>query len=262
MFHMGRCGSTVLGQMLGAQGDVFWAGEIFEDMPGRYGGLADHPQAVSRILRRSLAEPSSLRALVRPGQYPRRYRVYGFETKYLREQHLRAGWIGLDLRAYLDLLDAQGFDRFIVLHRDHHLRMLVSRAAGLAAGVWHSRTGTAGPAQVELPVVDFAWGAWRGSLLECLRDLDAQHARLLALLDGRRVLHLSYEEHISADPAVAYRAVCDFLGLPAPPVAARLKKTNPFPLHQSVSNWDEVVGALCGTEYAWMLTQELPPTAS
>lgn len=40
MFHMGRCGSTVLGEMLGAQGEVFWAGEIFEDMPGLYGVLA------------------------------------------------------------------------------------------------------------------------------------------------------------------------------------------------------------------------------
>lgn len=40
MFHMGRCGSTVLGEMLGAQGEMFWAGEIFEDMPGRYGAPA------------------------------------------------------------------------------------------------------------------------------------------------------------------------------------------------------------------------------
>lgn len=38
--------------------------------------------------------------------------------------------------------------------------------------------------------------------------------------------------------------------------------TNPFPLHQSVDNWDEVVDALSGTEYAWMLTQEQPPPAT
>lgn len=72
MFHTGRCGSTVLGEMLGVQGEVFWAGEIFEDMPGRYGALAHKPQAVERILRRSMAEPFSLRPLVRADQYPRR----------------------------------------------------------------------------------------------------------------------------------------------------------------------------------------------
>ena len=262
MFHMGRCGSTVLGEMLGAQGEIFWAGEIFEDMPGRYGSLAREPQAVERILRRSMGEPFSLRSLVRADQYPRHYRMYAFETKYLREQHLRPGWIGLDLPNYLALLDAHRFDRFIVLHRHNYLRMLVSRAVGRSTGTWHSRAPAAGPAQVELPVANFTWGSWHGSLLECLRDLDAQYARLCALLDSRQVLHLTYEEHISADPTVAYRAVCGFLGLQAPAVAMHLRKTNPFPLQQSVRNWDEVVGALSDSEFAWMLTHEQPPPAA
>lgn len=261
MFHMGRCGSTVLGELLGTQGNIFWAGEIFEEMPDRYGALTRHPLAVPRILRRSMAEPSSLRSLVRRAAYPAIYDVYGFETKYLREQHLRPEGIGLALPAYLALLEAHGFDRFIVLHRHHYLRMIVSRAAGLLTGTWHTKRVLDGPPQVDLSPAGMEWGTWRGTLLGRLRDLDAQHARLLALLEGRHVLHLSYEEHISADPGVAYRAVCDFLGLPARPVAPRLKKTNPFPLHQSVRNWDEVVGALSGTEYAWMLTQELPPAA-
>jgi len=259
MFHMSRCGSTVLGQMLAAQGEIFWAGEVFADMPSRYAKLMRLPDAVARILARSVAEPESLRSLVRRSEYPLHYRVYGFETTYLREQHLRAGWIGLDLADYLRLLDAQEFDRFIVLHRHNHLRMLVSRAVAQTTGTWHSRTGTNGPVPVVLPVGELVWGDWRGSLLERLRDQDAQRARLLRLLEGRRVLRLNYEEHISADPGVAYRAVCDFLGLPARPVAPRLKKINPFPLHQNVRNWDEVVGALSGTEYAWMLTRELPP---
>lgn len=259
MFHAGRCGSTVLGEMLAAQGEVFWAGEIFEGMTDRYRGLARHPEAVDRILRRSMAEPFSLRSLVRRDQYPRRYRVYGFETKYRSEQHLRAGWIGQELPAYLARLEALGFDRFIVLHRHHHLRKLVSGIAGFQSGVWHTQTGTGRPVAVDLPVNDFRFGPWRGSLVECLRDLDAQYAHLIATLAGRQVLHLNYEEHVSADPAVAYRAVCAFLGLPAPLVGTRLKKTNPFPLHHSVRNWDEVVSALAGTEYAWMLTHEAPP---
>lgn len=259
MFHMSRCGSTVLGQMLAAQGEIFWAGEVFANMPNRYAKLMRSPNAVGKILDRSLAEPESLRSLVRRSEYPPRYRVYGFETVYLREQHLQPGWIGLDLPDYLALLDAHGFDRFIVLHRHNHLRMLVSRAVAEATGTWHARVAATGPVPVVLPVAELEWGGWRGSLLGRLRDQDAQYLRLLRLLEGRHVLHLTYEEHISNDPTIAYRAVCDFLGLAAQPVATRLRKTNPFPLQQSVRNWDEVVGALSGTEFAWMLTQEQPP---
>ena len=261
MFHMSRCGSTVLGQMLAAQGEIFWAGEVFADMPNRYSKLMQRPGAVGRIIDRSLAEPESLRSLVRRSDYPPSYRVYGCETIYLAEEHFRPGWIDMDLPDYLALLDARGFDRFIVLHRHNHLRMLVSRAVAEATGTWHSRAAAAGPVPVVLPVTELVWDAWRGSLLDRLRHQDAQHARLLQLLEGRRVLQLTYEEHISADPTVAYRAVCNFLGLKALPVAMRLRKTNPFPLQESVRNWDEVVGALSGTEYAWMLTQEHPPAS-
>ncbi len=259
MFHTGRCGSTVLGQMLAAQGEIFWAGELFSDMQNRYPRLASAPGAVIRILRRSIAEPHSLRALVRRSEYPRHYRIYGLETKYLPDQDLRQDWINMVLPEYIALLETHGFDRYIVLHRHHYLRMLVSWAVARTTGTWHSRGPTAEPAPVVLPVTDMLWGKWRGSLLERLRYLDAQHAQLLELLKGRRALFLSYEEHIGADPGIAYRAVCAFLGLPARPVGATLMRTNPFPVSRSVRNWDEVVDALVGTEYAWMLTQELSP---
>jgi LPS sulfotransferase NodH len=167
--------------------------------------------------------------------------------------------VNLDLSAYIALLAAQGFERFIVLARHNHLRKLVSGIAGKRSGLWHTRTAVRGPAPVPLPVEDFRFGPWRGTLLECLRDLDAQHARLLAELAGRQVLRLSYEEHISDDPGVAYRAVCAFLGLEPRPVRPTLTKTNPFPLRDIVSNWDEVAAVLAGTPYAWMLDADLPP---
>lgn len=75
MFHMSRCGSTVLGQMLAAQGEIFWAGEVFANMPNRYAKLMRSLTPVGRILDRSLAEPESLRSLVRRSDYPPRYRV-------------------------------------------------------------------------------------------------------------------------------------------------------------------------------------------
>lgn len=146
MLHMGRCGSTVLGEMLGSQGDIFWAGEIFEDMHNRYPGITGGSAGVTRILRRSMTEPSSLRSLVRRTAYPATYGTYGFETKYLREQHLRPEEIDMSLTAYLALLKAYGFDRFIVLHRHNYLRMIVSRAAGLTSGAWHTERTIDGPA--------------------------------------------------------------------------------------------------------------------
>ena len=262
MFHMGRSGSTVLGQMLSAQGEIFWAGEIFEDMQNRYSELMRKPDVINNILSRSLKEPGSLRALIRRDDYPKSYRVYGLETKYLRQQHLSGNALNTSLTDYVALLERNAFTRFIVLRRRNHLRMLVSRAVGRTTGTWHSRATSTAPERVVLPILDWFWNGWKGTLVELLRDLDAQHAELVRLLDGRSVLHLGYEEHIGADPTVAYRAVCNFLDLPATPVPVRLKKTNPFPLSESVQNWDEVVDVLSGTEYAWMLTDEIPPPAA
>lgn len=170
--------------------------------------------------------------------------------------------IAMPLPEYLGLLEAQGFNRFVVLHRFHYLRMNVSRAAGFLTKTWHTTAASDEPPKLTISTDHMEWGAWRGTLLERLRNLDTQHAQLLQLLEGKRVLHLNYEEHISNDPTVAYQALCNFLDVPATPVSVRLRKTNPFPLHQSVNNWDEVVDALSGTEYAWMLTQEQPPATT
>lgn len=260
MFHMGRCGSTVLGNLLAAQGEVFWAGEIFEDLSRRYGDMARRSDAAASILRRSLAEPASLRAWVRRADYPRAYRVYGFETKYLREQHLGPDGLAMGVEMYVGLLGRLGFDRFIVLDRYNYLRMLASRAAGRATGTWHRRQASESPVAIQLHPAHMTWGNGRGTLCECLRNLDDERAGLGTALAGRQVLYLNYGEHIERDPQLAYRHVCEFLGLPARPAPVTLRRTNPFPLERIIADWKEVVAALRGTSWEWMLGgDELPP---
>lgn len=262
MFHMGRCGSTVLSEMLNQQGEIYWAGEIFENMHFRYGNITKSPNAEIHILNRSMHEPYSLYAMFRGSSYPKNYNAYGFETKYLREQHLSEENVNLPLSKYLEMLEENGFEKFITLDRKNYLRMIVSRGIGKQIGQWHTREVKEKASQAHIPVDTLHWGRWKGSLIDRLRDLDSQHSEMEDLLKNKSSLKLTYEEHISSDPRVAYGLVCRYLGMQANPVTVKLKKTNPFPLNEIISNWTEVSHALSGTEYEWMLTDELPSRAT
>ena len=53
---------------------------------------------------------------------------------------------------------------------------------------------------------------------------------------------------------MAYRSVCEFIGLEAAPVRVPYERVNPFPLQQMVTNYDTIAAALQDTVFEWMLT--------
>ena len=71
MFHMGRCGSTVLAKMLEQHPRIFWDGEIYERVS---------PRLYHRLGPRGFLRFKQMRA----GR-----RFYGFEVKLLKQQHFR-----------------------------------------------------------------------------------------------------------------------------------------------------------------------------
>lgn len=234
MFHVGRCGSTVVARMLDEHPEITWDGEIFE------------PSERDR-----LGEPDDLepRELIeqRRSKAPRHY---GFETKYLRSHHL--GALGLSLDDYVDLLGGIGFDRFAALHRRNYLRRVVSGAVGRQAGTWHRRKPGAGEPQViGLDPQRVPFGGDQ-PLLDVFAELAAGEEALRRRLPAGAVW-LTYEEDIAPDPAIAYRKICELFGVEPAEVEPRLFPTNPFPLHAILANYDEIAGLLAGTEYEWML---------
>ena len=68
-------------------------------------------------------------------------------------------------------------------------------------------------------------------------------------------LELVYEDQIEHDPRMAYRDVCNFLGLHAVDVDLRYRKISQGSLTDLIANLDEVRDCLSPTRFAWMLSE-------
>lgn len=239
MHHIGRCGSTVLGDMLGRHAALQWDGEVFEPNARTWRNHAGDDDKADPLgfLRRRIASRTRPR--------------YGFEMKFFHHDA-----IGVPLETFLDEVQSLGVSRFIVLRRRNYLRKIVSSLMAFATGRWHVRPGdavSAAPVTINIDRVPIDQG--RLSLLDLMRGFDRDFARLDELLADKPVLRLTYEEDIAHDPLQAYRKTCAFLGLDVQPVAVPYGKTTPFPLREVIANFDEVRAALRDTPYAWMLEE-------
>ncbi|MCA9961695.1 MAG: hypothetical protein KC443_21800 [Anaerolineales bacterium] len=238
LFHIGRSGSTVLGDMLQQHTRIFWDGEIYRSILPT--GAANHDPGGDPI------------AYVRRRMRQAGQRYYGFEVKFFHLQQLNK-----TLAAYVDDLERLGFDHFVILERQNYLRKIVSSLIAHETGKFHQRKAAATQAhQVTINVEQVRIDRDEKPLLAFLHDYQAQFVELERLLQARRMLKLSYEADIAADPQLAYRKVCEFLNIATKPVDVRYVKTNPYPLPDLVANFGEVAQVLAGTPFAWMLEEE------
>jgi hypothetical protein len=221
--------------MLDEHPDITWDGEIFE--PSHRSELGEPAGLVPAelIARRKARAP----------------RHYGFETKYLASHHL--GALGISLPDYVSMLEGLGFHHFVALHRRNYLRRVVSGAVGRAAGAWHrSRPGVGEPVVITLDPQHVPFGGEQ-PLLDVFAELAAGEELLHRLLP-ESALWLTYEDDIAVDPGVAYRRICELIGVEPAPVAPKLFPTNPFRLRDMLANYDEIAAELSRTSYEWMLS--------
>ena len=117
MFHVGRCGSTVLGDLLDQHPLVKWDREIY----------------FRRFARnRFELKPFDSRKYLRHQMVVAGSRFYGFEVKFLENQHLAI--VGAGLSDYVQQLRDVGVMHYVILERKNYLRMLISWVVG-AVGV-------------------------------------------------------------------------------------------------------------------------------
>ena len=238
MFHIGRCGSTVLGNMLNAHSKVFWGNEIFakfmrNEKKEIKKGFVEHTIEQSRQSRVSL--------------------IYGFETKYLPQQQLSHKCINMDLKDYIALLRKLNFRKFIVIHRKNYLRRAISAKVGMQTKKWHSRREVTFPEKISIDMNSFTTGVIQEPILELFRCIDENYKRLNALLSHDDTMYLTYENDILKDPRVAYKKTCDFFGIKDESPKINFYRTNPFRYEDIVINFGEVANILKGTKYSWML---------
>jgi hypothetical protein len=247
MFHVGRVGSTVLAGMLQQHRRVYWPGEVFEKEHARY------MRAVrGRNVPDSYVLPKDPLKILRIEMRQARNRMFGFETKFLEEHHLKV--IGLDLGRYVQTLSDLGFDRFIVLRRKNILRRLVSGVVLRDTGVSHLRAGEDLKSRsFNLDLYRIPLGARYFNLVDAIQMIECAHEDLERVLSGKKVCELTYEEHISTSPVVAYREVMSFLELEPGEPHVLLRKTNPGSLSDMIENYNELEAMLEKTPYRWML---------
>lgn len=231
MFHVARCGSTVLSRMINQHRDIDWANELFVNYGTRYPDCGHSLKFAKKILAKSKNATNC--------------DVYGFETNYLPNQHLGSEGINTSLDDYVAFLKQTGFSHFIVLHRRNYLRRAISIQVGVQKGLWHSTEPVEIVPTVHLPDVP--------GMPDWFRTISKTREYLHSLLEGSRYIDLCYEDDICLDPKTAYLKVCSFLEMEPIAVDVALRRTNDFPLGEQVLNLDEVREVLCNTEFAWML---------
>lgn len=242
-FHIGRSGSTVLGDLLNQHSQVQWLGEIHEwpEFRDRGAPPASHDNGGSELIRR-------LRTRLPDVHKP----VAGVEAKFF---HLHDHGVALD--TFLDELRGQvagtGRCRFIVLRRKNYLRKIVSSLAARQRGQWFANPGAAlNPVQIEIHPERVCIDGDAQPLLDYLQDWDAQFAQLDAALAAEGALALSYEDDIAAGPLAAYESVCRYLELEPEVPEVRYARTTTQPLDDIVTTIGAVRAALAGTGYEWM----------
>lgn len=241
MFHIGRCGSTVLGNLLDQHEKIFWDGEIYYQQ-WQEADLKLEPFDNSNFVKRRALSAGS--------------RYYGFDIKFLEHQHLAIAQ--LELNKLISEFKKSGATHFIILRRENHLRTLISWMVGRARKQHHIRSQeSATETRVKLKVEGFSFGVVpvKRSLVEWFQHIDESYSCLLEELRGQHVLEISYENDIRDNPQVAYQRCCKFLKVGEAPAEVQFSRTNPFPVHQLLENPDEVREALKGSSYEWMLDE-------
>ncbi|MGF1497365.1 MAG: hypothetical protein ACFB8W_11140 [Elainellaceae cyanobacterium] len=238
MYHISRCGSTVLGNLLNQHPQVYWDGEVL--FKKREFDRHTYP----RFNARAYLE----RQMVIAGN-----RFYGFEMKIHPNQLLPV--VHTNLPSFVQLLLDMGISHHICLKRQNYLRVILSKEIAKRTRQWHIQKDSPRPTSIYLDTssIPFGFTGQPQPLLDCLEKMDQAYRELDASLAGHPVLSLTYEDDIAKNPKDAYERCCQFIGIEPAEVDVAIRRTNPFALADLIENFAEVERLLAPTPYDWMV---------
>lgn len=245
MFHIGRCGSTVIGDLLGNHQNISWQGEIYSnyfinEIDSKTNTGWDKFYG-TKVLK------SYMRGVIR--------KYFGFEIKHA---HLKK--LSVSYTEYITTLKQNGFDRFIVLERSNYLRSILSYTIAKETNRWHIHSKNISKlSTIYVNTNKVCLEYEQMPLIQALKIIDDYYFNLKITLDNLNIKfqNINYEIDIEKDPFIAYRKICSFLDLPPQNPKIRFTRTNPFPLSELISNYEEVENYLKGSKFEWMLNENI-----
>ena len=248
-WHIGRCGSSVLGSLLAQHPSIAYSNEIYSRYMPRRRGLLSLP-AIDSVLESAEQAVSECK-------------LHFFEVKHLPDQNIGL-YPQLEVQDWLNLFSAKGYKRHLLMHRRNGLRRIVSHLRSARSGqyVLGASSSVVESSRIMIPLEGIVHGFGTRTLLGWLDEYERGHEVMQDCLGalGRSDpefswLELVYEDQIEHDPRVAYRDVCAFLGLPDVEVDLHHRKMNPGRLTDLIANFEEVRDCLLPTRFSWMLSK-------
>lgn len=218
LFAQGRTGSTLLGDLLRSNSEVFFGDEIL----------------ATRV--------ASPRLRVEAMRWRHARHAAGFHVKIYQlteEQGVS------DVGAWLRGMHQSGW-RMVALRRENLLRHVLSNMTAIATDSYHDRSGAGDAVKLHVePDHLIHWMTRR-------QQVGVDEAAALA---GVPHLALTYERDLqdSATWAATTSRLFAHLDLPAVDVATNLRRTNVGALSDLITNYAEIKSALTGTEFAQYL---------
>jgi len=244
MLHIGRCGSTVVSQLLIQHPDIHWSKELYSPIFLEWQRKNMGKETIGQM-------PEDAISYLQKDMKEAHKRIYGFEMKPF---HFRL--VGYSAKSYIHQLSSLDFNNFILLDRKNRLRKIVSSLIARKRGRYHIEHQTkAKLTKVHVNVDDVRIDFDSKPLIKYLSDYDKEINRLKKFMKEKRVLQLTYEDDIQEDPQKAFERICEFLGLQTSNATITLSRVNPFPIRDMIDNFKEVQEILANSPYEWMLEE-------
>lgn len=237
LVHPGRCGSTVLGGIIGQHSKISWKGEVFTRPD-----LEKPTDANGNILWQDFLEDQR-RQVSRP--------VLGVEIK--TRQLLIRKIFGANLTESIENLEQASKWPVMFLKRRNHVVRLVSALEARQRSKHNFKMDDVPEdvrVRVENTVTDTAYGIDNCPISEWLEKVEGIEQQLETEIRGRGGLVLEYEDHIADNPFDGASAIIRHIQQQPADAKVIHKRINPKKLSDRIENFSELESWLTPQQFA------------
>jgi len=241
VWHIGRVGSTVVGDCLNQNKCISWHNEIFNDyMPSRR-RRGESIATVGSVLQKHKSKCDKDYCI--------------FDIKYLSCQHLSI--YGASQMQMLKMLREDRVYDHVIIHRNNSLKRMLSHCIAMETKVYHRKDGTLLETNTNKLIINIqsikVGTAWN-SLVDWLEIIELEESKLKQAMKemSQGYEYIVYEKDIERGPVTAYRKICNHLSVEYGEVEVSYQKNN-HSYGECIKNYREVEEEIMKSRFKWML---------